>query len=129
MTIGLRLNSESHTPITVQITDRIATLIRTGKLRPGQLLPSVRQGAEDWSVNFSTVSRAYKDLQAEGLIELNKSRRMQVAKVAPMTPDDRAVLLRPAILGLKARARELGLTDAQFQAEVIATLGLKVAGS
>ncbi|WP_205395014.1 GntR family transcriptional regulator [Xanthomonas hydrangeae] len=124
MSLSLRISQNSHTPIQTQITERIGTLIRTGKVKPGAILPSVRQAAKQWGVNFSTVSRAYSDLKNEGLIAPNKSRRMEVAAVQTLNQSDRAALLRPAILGLKTKARELGLTEAQFHAEVYATLGM-----
>lgn len=126
MKIGLRLLHNSHTPIQVQITDRIGTLIRTGKLKPGALLPSVREAGGDWGVNFSTVSRSYADLQIQGLIVRNKSRRMEVVAVETMTRLDRAAQLRPSILGLKAKARELGLSDVELHNELIETLGMAV---
>jgi len=127
MSLSLRLSHNSHTPIQTQITERIGTLIRTGKVKPGAILPSVREAADSWGVNFSTVSRAYQDLKKQGLIAANKSRRMGVAAVKTLNHQDRAALLRPAILGLKTKARELGLTEAEFHAVVCGTLGI-VAG-
>ncbi|MBV6855889.1 MULTISPECIES: GntR family transcriptional regulator [Xanthomonas] len=122
MKIGLRLSQNSHTPVTVQIIEGVARLIRTGRLKPGTVLPSVREAAKDWGVNFTTVSRGYKQLQESGLIELNSSRRLEVRAVHTMTPSDRAALLRPMILGLKAQARELGVQDDELHAEVVRVL-------
>lgn len=122
MKIGLRLSQNSHTPLTVQIVEGVTRLIRTSRVKPGTVLPSVREAAEDWGVNFTTVSRGYKQLQELGLIELNSSRRLVVRAVHTMTPSDRAALLRPMILGLKAQARELGVKDDDLHAEVVRVL-------
>jgi len=123
MKLGIKLNHESHTPVTVQIAERIRRLIKTGRLAAGHLLPSVREAADDWGVNFTTVSRAYQELKAEGLIAQNKSRRMEVsAEVKSMSERDRAKLLTPMIIGLKAQARELRLTEEALRAEIFRVL-------
>lgn len=123
MKLGIKLNHESHTPVTVQIAERIRRLIKTGRLPAGEILPSVRLAADEWGVNFTTVSRAYQSLKAEGLICQNKSRRLAVCvDVKAMTERERAKLLTPMIVGLKAQARELRLTDAALRAEIIRVL-------
>src|SRR5215475_366842 len=55
-------------PIYQQIADGIRVLIASGGLKEGMLLPSVRQLANDLSVNLNTVATAYRELQSEGLI-------------------------------------------------------------
>lgn len=123
MKLGIKLNHDSHTPVTMQIAERIRRLIKTGRVTAGDVLPSVRQAADDLDVNFTTVSRAYQTLKAEGLIEQNKSRRLAVcAEVKPTSEGDRTKLLAPMILGLKAQARELRLTDAALRAEIFRVL-------
>lgn len=123
MKLAIRLNHGSHTPLTVQIAERIRRLIKTGRLSAGDVLPSVRTAADDWGVNFTTVSRAYKELKTEGLISPNKSRRLEVCVTVKSTSErDRAKLLTPMIVGLKAQARELRLSDAALRTEIFRVL-------
>jgi len=46
--------------------------ISNGELRQGDFLPSVRKLAEDIGVNFNTVSKAYKELSEQGIIEVQR---------------------------------------------------------
>ena len=51
-----------------QIHDQIAGLITTGELGRGERLPSVRQLASDLQVAPGTVAKAYRSLDADGLL-------------------------------------------------------------
>ena len=54
-------------PIYLQVMDAIKRDIVTGKLQPGDKLPSVRDLAILYTINPNTVSRVYKELEAEGV--------------------------------------------------------------
>lgn len=51
-----------------QIVDQISGAITTGRLGRGERLPSVRQLAADLGVAPGTVAKAYRALEADGLI-------------------------------------------------------------
>ncbi len=70
----IKLDFRSKTPIYVQIIDQIKHLIATGVLRPDDQLPTIRQLAVDLKVNFTTVARAYRILDEEGLISTQHGR-------------------------------------------------------
>ena len=53
-----------------------------GVLRPGDLVPSVRELSKQLVVNPNTVARAYRDLQAEGLLESVRGMGLEVAEGA-----------------------------------------------
>ncbi len=55
-------------PFYRQIIDLVKGGIATGRLEPGDQLPTVRQLAVDVSVNPNTVSRAYMELELTGLV-------------------------------------------------------------
>ena len=57
-------------PIYQQIADEIRLLIAKGKLKQGDVLPSVRQLAGDLGINLNTVATAYRELQAENLLAI-----------------------------------------------------------
>src|SRR5271156_717442 len=77
------LNSGDDRPIYGQIADRVKFAVAGGVLRPGDLVPSVRELSKQLVVNPNTVARAYRDLQSEGLLESVRGMGLQVAESAP----------------------------------------------
>ncbi len=80
--ILLDLNSADDRPLYSQIADRVKFAVAGGVLRPGDLVPSVRELSKQLVVNPNTVARAYRDLQTEGLLESVRGMGMQVAEGA-----------------------------------------------
>src|ERR1700677_154002 len=80
--IILDLNSADERPIYGKIADRGKVAGAGGALRPGEMIPSVRDLAKQLVVNPNTVARAYRDLQAEGLLESVRGMGLQVAEGA-----------------------------------------------
>ncbi len=70
----IKLEFRSKIPIYVQIIDQIKHLIASGVLVPDDQLPTVRDLASDLDVNFTTVARAYRLLDDEGLISTQHGR-------------------------------------------------------
>ncbi len=64
----IQLDVKSGVPFYRQIIDQVKSAIATGRLEPGDRLPTVRQLAVDLSVNPNTVSRAYTELELTGLV-------------------------------------------------------------
>jgi DNA-binding transcriptional regulator YhcF (GntR family) len=83
-----------------QIRSRLADLIDSGTLAEGTRLPTVRGLASDLGVAVNTVARAYRELEAEGLV-VTASRAGTV--VAPGAQRDE-VALRRAASAFAARA-------------------------
>ena len=61
------MESNSSLPIYLQAANSIKRDIVTGKLSPGEKLPSVRDLAVEYTINPNTVSRVYKELEQEGV--------------------------------------------------------------
>ncbi len=61
-------------PLAEQLAARLAERIHTGLLATGARLPSVRQCAQQQGVSPSTVVAAYDQLQAQGLVEVQRNR-------------------------------------------------------
>ncbi len=62
------LTLQGGLPIPRQIADQIRACILSGRLQPGEQLPTVRRVAVELAVNPSTVSRAYAELEQEGFL-------------------------------------------------------------
>lgn len=92
-----------------QIRSQVAGLVAAGSLVAGERLPTVRDLAADLGVAVGTVQRAYRELEAEGVVV---SRRRAGTVVAPAeTPAGPAEDVRAAAHGFVARARAAGLAD------------------
>jgi len=70
----VKLYFRSKIPIYIQIIDQVKHLIASGVLKPEDQLPTVRELASDLDVNFTTVARAYRLLDEEGLISTQHGR-------------------------------------------------------
>lgn len=75
---------------TDQIRDQLRGLIAAGHLAAHDRLPSVRQLAKDLGVAPGTVAKAYRALEAEGLLIARTGGGTRVSETATTTP--RAVL-------------------------------------
>jgi len=60
--MDIRISKESEIPLRQQLAEQIVFHIATGKLSPGQALPSVRELARRLKIHHNTVSEAYQDL-------------------------------------------------------------------
>ena len=56
-------------PVYVAIADALARDVQSGRLKPGERLPTHRALARDLSVNVVTVTRAYQEAARRGLVE------------------------------------------------------------
>ncbi len=64
----LNVDPQSATPIYAQICRQVKWAISAGMLADGDMLPSVRQLAQDLRVNPNTVVKAYGELDSDGII-------------------------------------------------------------
>jgi GntR family transcriptional regulator/MocR family aminotransferase len=69
MSLFVHFEKNSTTPLHKQLFIAIKEAITSGKLTPGERLPSTRDMAEDLDIARNTVSSAYDQLMSEGLIE------------------------------------------------------------
>jgi GntR family transcriptional regulator len=66
------VDSRDSTPIYAQLERGVRAAIATGRLRPGDQLPTVRQMAVELQVNANTVARVYAELERSGVIETKR---------------------------------------------------------
>jgi DNA-binding transcriptional regulator YhcF (GntR family) len=61
-------------PLNQQIAKSMARLIHSGKFKPGQRLPSVRETAARQGVSFATVTQAFRQQEERGLVRQTQGR-------------------------------------------------------
>ena len=66
------IDERDPTPIYAQVERGLRESIATGRLRPGDQLPTVRQLAVDLQVNANTIARVYAELERAGVIETKR---------------------------------------------------------
>jgi GntR family transcriptional regulator len=66
------VDPQSSTPLYAQLERAIRVALATGRLRPGDQLPTVRQLAVDLRVNANTVAKVYAELERAGVLETRR---------------------------------------------------------
>ena len=66
------IDPRDKTPIYTQLERGLRAAMATGRLKPGDQLPTVRQLAVELQVNANTVARVYADLERSGAIETRR---------------------------------------------------------
>jgi len=107
------INPNDGLPIYRQIMRQVKHAVASGRLAPGDKLPSQRDLASELVVNHLTVKKAYEVLEAEGIIATERGRG---TFVAAGVPDDLRV---KGLRDIRARARDLAdaaqLMDLDFK--------------
>ena len=66
------IDARDRTPIYAQLDRGLRAAIVTGRLHPGDRLPTVRQLAVELQVNAYTVARVYAELERDGVLETRR---------------------------------------------------------
>ena len=106
----LSVTTTDPTPPYEQVRRQLAALIGSGALPRGERLPPLRQLAGDLGLAVGTVARAYRELEAAGLIVSRRGGGTRVADhpVRPADPADDESVLRRAAEDYVWRARAAG---------------------
>lgn len=96
MRAGITVDLRAPTPPYEQIRSQISSLIASGTLAPGSRLPTVRSLAADLGIAAGTVARAYKELEAAGLV--HSRRRGGTLVTGPAAAGDAAARPVPDVV-------------------------------
>jgi len=75
----IEIDFNSDEALYMQLRNQIILGIAASRLREGQVLPSVRQMAEEIGINMHTVNKAYTVLKQEGFLQVDRRRGAVVA--------------------------------------------------
>lgn len=108
-----QISTGSTEPIYRQLIEQVRRRIAGGQLKAGTEIPSVRELAEALAVNPMTISKAFNQLEAEGLLERRRGLPMVVAQQhrRALSAAERVALLRPTLERAATEARELELPE------------------
>ena len=108
------INPDSDIPIYRQLTDQINAEIRSGALKTGTQLPTVREMAQRMGLSCGTVKRVYDRLQELGDIEMTR-RRGTFVKYVRENGDSRKLMAMTAIDRMIQKLTELNFSPAEIQ--------------
>jgi GntR family transcriptional regulator len=114
----LEIDPTSPTPPFEQLRQQVVAHVEAGRLAPGDKLPPIRGLAADLGLAAGTVARAYRELEAEGVVLTRRRAGTVVADAALAV----TIRVEHAADALVAVAREAGLYDEAVMEAVRAAL-------
>ena len=114
----LTVNLDSAVPLIDQLVRGLRHAIAAGTLEPGSELPPVRQLANDLGINLNTVARAYRMLEARGLVRAARGRGTRVTasrERAAADPPQRKARLAEELRAVLADAKLAGMDRAALE--------------
>ncbi len=117
---------QSSVAVYTQVENSIQYAISSGRLKPGDQLPAVRELSERLKVNTNTVSKSYRDLVVMGLLYTRRGMGVFVSKdIEEKCKDDcrRRVLIR--LNEVVCESRAAGFNDKEVVEIVEKVLKLK----
>jgi GntR family transcriptional regulator len=111
----LNLDPRSHIPIWEQVVNQVKELILKELLLPGEKLPSVREMSSLLLINPNTVSKAYQELERQGIIETLRGKGTFVSQnIVPKADEQKIEALRQALKQLVIESSYLGIEKESF---------------
>ena len=113
-------------PIYEQVVRQIKFAVAGEVIKAGELVPSVREVARRLAINPNTVARAYRQLQADGVLEPVRGTGLQAAGDAlERCRRERTDLIRSRLRDVLTEARQSGLDEDEIrrllESELLAT--------
>jgi GntR family transcriptional regulator len=112
----LAVDPRDPTPIYAQLERGLRAAVATGRLRPGDQLPTVRELAVELRVNANTVARVYSELERAGVITTKRGvgSFVSATPVQASPPRDRERRLRAFTTRVLADAAAAGFSVAEL---------------
>lgn len=122
MWIPIQINENSAEPLYFQIETQLRSLIVSGQIEEGTLLPSIREFASNLKCSVITVRRVYQDLENEGLLLTKQGTGTFVARVGH---SERSEYRRMVVQDAVEAAVDAGLS-VQYSEEELKALFLQI---
>jgi GntR family transcriptional regulator len=108
--ISFLVDPESGVPIYRQIIQQIEYAILSGRMKPGDKLPTIRSLAIDLRINPNTIAKAYGELEIRGILITQVGSGTYVSDKKPVQEEDeRNRKIREVIGRFVQELRNLGV--------------------
>ena len=105
----IHVSDSDGTPFYQQVVTQIKFLVASGRLEEGEQLPPVRKLAEQLLINPNTVARAYRELEAEGVVASKRGAGVFVSDAgSPLSRKEKTRILGERIDALLTESQQLG---------------------
>lgn len=106
----VHVDAHNGIPIYEQIARQVKYSVASGALQVGEHVPSVREMAGRLAVNPNTVARAYRDLQADGVLLPIRGTGLSITPQAvELCLEERLDLIRGRLRSALAEGRQAGM--------------------
>jgi GntR family transcriptional regulator len=106
----IHISTADGVPIYQQIVNQVKYLVSSGRLEAGEELPPIRTLAEKLVINPNTVARAYRELEAAGIVEKRRTAGTYVSdQGSPLARRERLKILTERVDALLAEARQMDI--------------------
>src|SRR5580693_292954 len=113
--IEFHLDTRSGVAPYLQIVQQVRRALKLGLLHEGDQLPTVKEVVTQIAINPNTVSKAYRELEHEGLVSARAGVGTFIASSAGAVAHDVQLPMRHDMLKWIERARSVGLDDESIE--------------
>jgi len=125
--VFIDIDPRSPIPLYEQIAARVRVAVAAGDLSAGDSLPSVRALARELRVNPATVVQAYRDLAADGFVEMRHGQGTFIQEVSPFLMDEeRATKAQQMVRKLLQDGARLGIGMEELSRAFNAEVGAEI---
>ena len=110
----IQLDLSDHGPLYEQIKEKLKLLIITDVLKADDKIPSVRELAQQLTINPNTIQRAYRDLEAEGYIYSVRAKGSFVASANHAKSRVEENALKDELVSIVRQAKFLGVMSEEI---------------
>jgi len=86
--VNFTLDTENGAPIYRQIIQQIEYAILSGRLQPGDRLPTIRSLAVELKTNPNTIAKAYNELEIRGILATQVGSGTYISDKKPVIEED-----------------------------------------
>ena len=119
--IEFHLDSRSGVAPYMQLIQQVRHALRLGVLHEGDKLPTVKEVVAQVAINPNTVSKAYRELEYEGLVTARPGLGTFVTRTLGGDSLGKHAPLQESLERWLAEAREAGLDDESIEALFLST--------
>lgn len=114
--MNITIDIDDPKPIFAQLIEQIKNAVGSENIAPGDPLPSIRQLANDLDVNSKTVSKAYKLLERDAVIQMKGYRGTFVHPDAKNNcQTDLSEWVTEQFSELVSKLKQAGVTDSEMR--------------